>query len=75
MANVEYKVQSFVAHGYYEYSVDSAEKACAHAQAIMASGVYRRSVGDQVVEFHRVYKVKVVGPDIGSAYHDRFVRT
>lgn len=70
----EYIVQVFVSHGIYEYSVNSAEKALAHGQAIMNSGVYRHSVDDSV-EFHKPYKVKVKGNGLKSNYTDRFVRT
>lgn len=69
-----YKVQVFVQHGFYQYEVDTAERAMAHGQAIMATRVYRRSVGDSV-EFHTPYKVKVVGPGLESQYTDEFVRT
>lgn len=71
---MSYKVQSFVEHGYYEYTVDSMEKAMGHAQAIMNSGVYRHG-GDGYVEFHKVYKVKVVGDDLQTKYPDKFCRT
>lgn len=74
MASSPYRVQVYVAHGFYEYEVGSAEQALAHGQAITNSGVYRRSVGN-AVEFHRPYKVKVVGPGLESKYLDRFVRT
>lgn len=70
-----YKVQVFVAHGYYEYEVDSIERACAHAQAIMSTGVYRSSSEETSVEFHKAYKVKVLGDGVGSKYRDTFKRT
>lgn len=72
-----YRVQVFVSHGYFEYSVDRMEQAMAHAQAIMATGVYRRAVDEETVEFHTAYKVKVRSNlrDLGSAYGDKFVRT
>lgn len=70
----KYKVQSFVAHGFYEYEVTDIEKAMAHAQAIMNSGVYRHA-GSGFVEFHKVYKVKVVGDDLQTKYPDTFKRT
>lgn len=75
--NPEYKVQSFVGHGYFEYTVSTMEKAMAHAQAIMSSGVYRRHLDDNTVEMHKVYKVKVISnmDDLGSAYYDNFHRT
>lgn len=69
-----YKVQSYVAHGYYEYEVSEMEKAMAHAQAIMTSGVYRHAANGSV-EFYPVYKVKVVGPDLETQYPDTFHRT
>lgn len=73
----KYRVQAFVAHGFYEYEVGSAEQAMAHAQAIMSTGVYRRHTDDNTVEFHKVYKVKVKSNinDLGSKYGDKFVRT
>jgi hypothetical protein len=70
-----YRVQVFVDHGYFEYEVTSVEKAMAHAQAIMSTGVYRRSVDHTTVEFHKTYKVKVLGDELGTAYPDRFCRT
>lgn len=71
----EWRVQIYVQHGYFEYSVKNKEKAMAHAQAIANSKVYRRVTEDAAVEFHTPYKVKVVGPDLGSAYMDTFHRT
>ena len=64
-------------HLYYstEYSVDSKSSALEHAEVIMSGGTYRRSVGDETVEVHKVYKVKVCGPDLGSEYLDEFKRT
>lgn len=70
-----YKVQVFVAHGFYEYEVASSEKAMAHGQAIMSTRVYRRVNEQGDVEFHTPYKVKVCGENLGSAYSDTFVRT
>jgi len=70
-----YKIQVFVGHGFYEYTVNSSEKAMAHGQAIMSSGVYRRSTPEGDVEFHKVFKVKVKGPDLESQYLDTFCRT
>lgn len=73
----EYKVQVFVSHGYFEYPVSRVEQAMAHAQAIMSTGVYRRVVDENTVEFHKAYKVKVKSNsrDLGSQYGDKFVRT
>lgn len=72
----KYKVQVFVAHGYFEYEVSRMEQALAHAQAIMTTQVYRRSIPNQdVVEFHTAYKVKIKGPGLQSQYVDKFVRT
>jgi len=73
----EYKVQVFVAHGFFEYTVGRIEQAMAHGQAIMATGVYRRAIGEDTVEFHKAYKVKIKSNvrDLGSQYGDRFVRT
>lgn len=70
-----YQVRVYVGHGYYEYEVSTAEQALSHAQAIMASGVYRRVNHEDAVEFHKPYKVKVVGEGLGTAYPDKFVRT
>lgn len=72
-----YKVQVFVSHGYFEYEVCRMEQAMAHSQAIMSTGVYRRSVDENTVEFHTAYKVKVKSNshDLGSQYGDKFVRT
>ena len=70
----EYKVQVYVAHGYYEYIVSSSEQAVAHAQAIMSSGVYRRSIAGGM-EVHQCYKVKALGPGLESQYNDKFCRT
>ena len=72
---MDYKVQVFVAHGYYQYEVATAEKAIAHAQAITNSQVYRRVTEEGSVEFYKPYKVKVKGPDLGTAYPDTFHRT
>lgn len=71
----EYKVQVFVAHGFYEYTVDDMAQAIAHGQAIMATGVYRSGSHDNQVEFHKAYKVKVKGPGLASKYVDTFKRT
>ncbi len=72
-----YRVQVFVSHGYFEYEVCRMEQAMAHAQAIMSTGVYRRSIDENTVEFHTAYKVKVKSNsrDLGSQYGDKFVRT
>jgi len=72
-----YKVQVFVAHGYFEYEVSRVEQAMAHGQAIMSTGIYRRAVDENTVEFHTAYKVKIKSNsrDLGSQYGDKFVRT
>jgi len=77
MKHPTYRVQVFVAHGYFEYEVNKVEQAMAHAQAIMSTGVYRRALDGESVEFHKVYKVKVKSNlrDLGSQYYDKFVRT
>lgn len=75
MENQEYKVQVFVAHGYYEYSVKDMASAIAHGQAIMNTGVYRSGSTEDQVEFHKAYKVKVKGPGLASKYIDTFKRT
>jgi len=71
----DYKVKVYVRHGYFQYTVHSMEKALAHAEAIMSNRTYRRSVGNDTVEVHAVYKVKVTGPNLGSEYPDEFMRT
>lgn len=71
----QYKVQVFVAHGFYEYGVDDMAQAIAHGQAIMATGVYRSGSRTDQVEFHKAYKVKVKGPGLASKYVDTFKRT
>lgn len=70
-----YIVKVYVSHGYFEYSVSSMASALEHAQAIMSSGVYRRSneVGD--VEFYSPKKIKVCGEGLSSEYPDEFKRT
>lgn len=70
-----YKVQVYVDHGYYEYEVKEMASAMAHAQAIMATGVYRRVNSGGDVEFFRAYKVKVRGEGLATQYSDVFVRT
>ena len=70
-----YKVKVYVRHGYFEYEVENMSSALEHAEAIMSNGTYRRSVGTDTVEFHPVYKVKVVGSDLKSEYTDEFKRT
>lgn len=70
-----YQVRIYVEHGYFAYEVSTTEQALAHAQAIMSSGVYRRVNHENAVEFHKPYKVKVVGEDLGTEYPDKFVRT
>ena len=69
-----HKIQVYVAHGYYEYGVNSPEQAVAHGQAITNSGVYRRAIPGGM-EFHRPYKVKALGPGLESQYPDTFKRT
>lgn len=70
-----YHVKIYVGHGYFEYEVKSKEQAMGHAQAIMASGVYRRVNDNDEVEFYKPYKVKVCGEELGTLYKDKFVRT
>lgn len=70
-----YQVKVYVKHGYFQYEVGTIEQAIAHGEAIMDNQVYRRSVGDNKVEFHHVYKVKVEGPNLTSEYLDEFKRT
>jgi hypothetical protein len=61
--------------GYFTYTVDSKEQACAHAATIMREGVYRRINESNEMEFWPIYKVKVTGPDLDTEYPDKFVRT
>ncbi|PPC95247.1 MAG: hypothetical protein CTY33_00385 [Methylotenera sp.] len=70
-----YKIKVYVAHGYYQYEVKTMDAAIAHGQAIMNSGVYRRSNENGDVEFHKAYKVKVCGDGLASEYPDTFKRT
>lgn len=69
-----WKVKTYVAHGYFEYEVDSMEAAVAHGQAICNSQVYRHYI-DGGIEFYKPYKVKVTGPDLETEYPDTFKRT
>ena len=73
--DMKYKVKVYVKHGYFEYEVGTMEQAIAHGEVIMDTQVYRRSVGDNNVEFHHVYKVKVEGEGLTSKYIDIFKRT
>jgi hypothetical protein len=61
-----YKVKVYVRHGYFEYEVKDMASALDHAEVIMGGGTYRRSIGDNTVEVHRVHKVKVTGPGLAS---------
>jgi len=70
-----YRVQVFVSHGYFEYEVDTIERAMAHGQAIMNSGVFRNSRDDGEVEFYKPFKVKVKGEGLKSQYPATFKRT
>ena len=70
-----YKIKVYVKHGYFEYSVNNMSSALEHAEVIMSGRTYRRSIGDEEVEFHPVYKVKVCGPGLKSEYLDEFKRT
>lgn len=70
-----YRIQVYVMHGYFEYSVKEMSSALEHAELIMERGVYRRSREDGAVEFHKVVKVKVVGEGMESEYPDTFKRT
>ena len=71
----KYQVKVYVKHGYFQYEVGTMEQAIAHGEAIMATQTYRRSIGDNTVEFHHVCKVKVTGPGLKSEYLDEFKRT
>lgn len=69
-----FKVQVYVHHGYYEYEVDTAERAVVHGQEIMARGVYRHCIPGGV-EFHVPRYVRVRGEGLESQYKDTFRRT
>jgi len=75
MSGKSYKVQVYVAHGYFEYEVSEMSSALEHAHLITECGVYRRSREDGDLEFHRVIKVKVSGKGLKSQYTDTFKRT
>jgi methyl coenzyme M reductase subunit D len=71
---VSYKVQVYVDHGYYEYEVDTVERAVVHGQAIMQRGVYRHVIPGGL-EFHVPRYVRVKGEGLESQYRDKFCRT
>lgn len=50
-----YKIRVYVDHGYFEYEVDRMGQAMSHGHIIMAAGVYRRSISDSAVEFHKAH--------------------
>ena len=62
-------------HGFFEYEVSTAEKAMAHGEAIMKNQVFRNYTGNGEVEFLHVYKVKVKGEGLDTAYPAEFKRT
>lgn len=71
-----YKIQVYVAHGFFEYEVGRLDQAIDHGQQIMQRGVYRRPLPDgSGLELWHVEKVKILGEGMGSAYHDTFRRT
>ena len=70
-----YKIKVYVREGYFEYEVSNKYQAVAHAETIMSNGTYRSSPDDETLEVHKVYKVKVCGPGLGSEYKDTFKRT
>lgn len=70
-----YKIKVYVAHGYFQYSINEMSSALEHAQVIAERGVYRRSRTDRAVEFHKVVKIKVEGEGLASEYPDEFYRT
>lgn len=70
-----YQIKVYVKHGYFQYEVTTMEAAMAHGETIMGCGVYRRSIGDNTVEFLKVLKVKVCGDGLKSEYLDTFKRT
>lgn len=69
-----YKVQVYVDHGYYEYTVDSMERAINHSQKIMQRGVYRHCINGGI-EFHTPHYVRALGPGMETKYADKFMRT
>jgi hypothetical protein len=69
-----YKIQVYVDHGYYEYEVDTAERAVNHGQKIMQRGVYRHATKEGI-EFHTPHFVRAIGPGLDSKYSDTFMRT
>ncbi len=70
-----YKIQVYVDHGYYEYGVNSVERAVNHAQTIMQRGVYRHVTEQGDLECYSPRYVRVKGPGLGTAYSDTFKRT
>lgn len=71
-----WKIQVYVAHGYFEYEVSRPEQAVEHAQQIMKRKVYRRPLPDgSGLEMFHVEKVKIIGDGMASAYKDTFKRT
>jgi len=71
-----YRVQAYVTHGYFEYPVERMDQAIDHGQQILQRGVYRRPLPNGAgLEMWPVYKVKVLGEGMGSAYTDTFKRT
>jgi hypothetical protein len=73
---VSYKIQVYVAHGYFEYEVGRPEQAVEHAQQIMDRGIYRRPLPDgSGMELFKVHKVKIIGEGMASQYTDTFKRT
>jgi len=55
--------------------VSDKASALEHGQQIMTRGVYRHVRPDGNIDMHRCYKVKIVGPDLGTAYLATFHRT
>jgi hypothetical protein len=70
-----YKIQVYVQHGYFQYEVTRKDQAIDHAQAILDRKCYRRPISDDCLEVWPVYKVKIIGPDLGSKYTDEFKHT
>ena len=74
--NASWKIQVYVAHGYFEYEVSRPEQAVEHAQQIMCRRVYRRPLPDgSGLEMFHVEKVKIIGDGMASHYKDVFRRT
>ena len=71
-----YRINAYVAHGYYSYEVERQDQAIDHAQQIIARGCIRQPTSDDSLDIIPVYKVRIVGKGIGkTAYPAEFLRT